>query len=169
MSSLDLFLFNNPEAVIGFRSVLDQVTGGRSVAHMQRMPEGNARFSGLLSLENGGGFASVRSFPRDLHIRNETHLALRVRGDGKRYQVHLRTNDTLDGISYRASILGPRNWGTVVIPFSGFAPTYRGKILKRAPPMQRDRICTVGFMVADRQEGPFTLDLAWVRALRLVN
>lgn len=169
MSALDLFVFNNPAVVDGFRPVSDRLSGGSSVAELATTRLGFARFSGVLVDDGGRGFASVRSPARNMRISDETSLALRLRGDGKLYQLHLRTNDVLDGISYRAHFIAPPRWGSLVVPFSAFVPTYRGRVIRRAPPLVRTRVCTLGFMIADGQQGPFTLDVAWVRALRMIH
>jgi monofunctional biosynthetic peptidoglycan transglycosylase len=57
-------------------------------------------------------------------------------------------------------------WATVRLPFSDLVPTYRGRVLTDVPPIERGRIASVGLLVADRQEGPFRIEIDWIRAYR---
>jgi monofunctional biosynthetic peptidoglycan transglycosylase len=50
------------------------------------------------------------------------------------------------------------------MPFSSFRPTYRGRILNDVPSLNTARICQIGFMIADKQEGSFRLEIAWIES-----
>ena len=63
-----LFSFETPEAARRWQTVNDGVMGGRSDGRFQVNPEGNLEFFGMLSLENNGGFASVRSLGTKLGL-----------------------------------------------------------------------------------------------------
>ena len=76
-----------------WRPVDDVVMGGVSRSAFGIAEPGIARFSGNVSLENFGGFASVRTPPRDWDTASATAFVLRVRGDGKQYKFTLRTGD----------------------------------------------------------------------------
>jgi monofunctional biosynthetic peptidoglycan transglycosylase len=52
-------------------------------------PEGTMRFFGELSLENNGGFSTIRSGKVDLNLSNDLGLLLRVKGDGRTYEARL--------------------------------------------------------------------------------
>jgi monofunctional biosynthetic peptidoglycan transglycosylase len=121
-------------------------------------------FSGVLSLENNGGFASVRIVlePRDLS--DWSGLEIRARGDGRTYQLRLRTDDRFDGIAYRASFeTHDGEWRTVRIPFSEFTPTFRGRMLSDVPPLDPSQVRQLGFMLADRKPGAFSLEVEFVQ------
>ena len=51
---------------------------------------------------------------------------LRVRGDGRRYKLNLRTSSHFDGVVYQAAF-ATRNgaWLTVELPLADFAPRFR--------------------------------------------
>ena len=68
------------------------------------LEDGVGVFRGVVSLENGGGFASVRSEPQDHDLSTFDGLVLKVRGDGKRYRFRLRTSRAFDGVSYQAPL-----------------------------------------------------------------
>ena len=100
-SGAALIDFSKPEAVEGWLLIDDRVMGGVSRSQMRHDPAGFAVFAGEVSLERGGGFASVRC--ADFRIGEDAHaLLLEVRG-GKRYKLHLRTDDGLGGINYQAA------------------------------------------------------------------
>ena len=63
--AMTLFDFDSADAVSGWFSVDDRVMGGVSVSQMRYAGDGVARFSGDMSLENNGGFASVRFTGQD--------------------------------------------------------------------------------------------------------
>lgn len=148
----------------GWPSIDDVVMGGVSQSSMS-IVEGVAVFSGVVSFENNGGFASVRSRPQARDLSRFRALVLTVRGDGKRYGFRLRTDDAFDGVSYQAQ-LGPPSgeWTDVVIPFSDFVPVFRGRRVADHPPLDPSRVMTMGFMIS-RQEGPFRLEVRAIRGL----
>jgi hypothetical protein len=54
-------------------------------------------------------------------------------------------------------------WSTVDIPFSQFIPRFRGMVLD-GPELDPGQIRDMGLMIYDKQDGPFELRLASVRA-----
>jgi len=93
--SLVLADFSSAVAADGY-AVNDGVMGGISSSTMEATADGAGVFAGRLSLENNGGFASVRTVVES-DLSTFAGLVLRVRGDGRSYQVRLRTNDRFDG------------------------------------------------------------------------
>lgn len=147
-------------------SINDGVMGGVSRGAMV-VSEGFATFRGTVSFDNNGGFSSVRSRPAVRDLSDFGALAIRVRGDGKRYGLRLRTEASFDGVSYQAVIEPPAGeWSEIVVPFDAFEPVFRGRVLPDHPPLDSSRITTFGLMIA-RQEGPFRLDLASIHAVPL--
>ncbi len=149
-----------------WRSIDDVVMGGRSSSGMT-VEEGVGVFWGVVSLENNGGFASVRSEPEDHDLSAFDGLVLRVRGDGKRYSFRLRTSRAFDGVSYQAPLEPTAGtWQEVAISFAAFEPVYRGRRLPDHPPLDPARVQTFGLLIADRQAGPFRLEVGWIRGYR---
>jgi NADH dehydrogenase [ubiquinone] 1 alpha subcomplex assembly factor 1 len=147
--------------------VNDDVMGGVSESALRFTSEGTAVFEGVLSLDNYGGFASVRTYPKDYALGGYDGLMVRVRGDGHQYRLRLRTDRYLDGTAYEVKFAtGPDVWLTVSAPFSDFVPTFRGRQVRTAPPLDGARIQQIGFMIADKQAGRFWLEIGWVRAYR---
>jgi hypothetical protein len=146
-------------------AVDDVVMGGVSASALRVTPQGTALFTGTVSLANNGGFASVRSRPAPADLSACDGLELRVRGDGKRYQLRLRLDPHFDGVDYRAHFdTEAGQWQRVRLPFAAFEPTFRGWRPPNAPPLDPGRIYTFGFMISSKQAGDFRLEIDWLRA-----
>jgi monofunctional biosynthetic peptidoglycan transglycosylase len=146
----------------------DGVMGGVSSGGMSP-GDGYATFQGTVSFENNGGFSSVRSqfVVHDLSMYEG--LVLRVRGDGKRYGFRLKTDTSWDGVSYQVQIEPPAGeWTEISAPFTDFIPVYRGRVVRDHPPLDPSRIATFGLIIS-RQEGPFRIDIATVKAYPAVE
>jgi hypothetical protein len=156
--AMTLLDFEDAAEAALWRPVDDVVMGGISSSGFDLAEAGIARFSGRVSLEYNGGFASVRTPPRDWSTAGATAFVLRVRGDGHAYKFTLRTGDGFDGIQYQARFTPPAGeWTEVRLPVASFAATFRGRIVPDAPPLDPARVRALGLMISDRQAGPFEL------------
>ncbi len=148
--------FRDPTQAQGWTSVDDQVMGGVSASQVQATPAGLV-FSGEVSLANNGGFASSRARPRDYGLAGATALILRLQGDGQTYKFGIRTDDAFDGVQYQARVTTQAGeWLEVSLPLTAFQPSFRGR-QAQALPLDPARIRVFGFLIADRQAGPFRL------------
>ena len=155
-----LFRFDHEGSVAGWVAIDDAVMGGVSASRLAWADAGHALFTGVVSLAQGGGFASVRSPPADLALPGATCYLLEARGDGRRYKLNLRTDDSFDGINYQAAFAPPADgWSLLRLPIADFRPRFRGRTVDSAPPLDPARVRQVGLMIADRQPGPFALAL----------
>ena len=141
----------------------DRVMGGKSVSSLAVEPRTGA-FAGDLVLD-GGGFASVRT-QVDLDLSEATALELLVRGDGRAYQVRLGDDGRWDGVRWTHTFR-PRagEWTTVRIPMEDFRPTWRGRLVRNAGELNAGSITDVGLLLSDGGDGPFRLDVRWIRAM----
>jgi len=80
----------------------DAVMGGVSESRIALADNKAALFQGIVSLEHYGGFASMRSHPREFELSGFSGLMIRVKGDGKDYRLRLRTDSDYEGIAYQA-------------------------------------------------------------------
>lgn len=166
---MDIIDFRNPEST-RWAIVNDGVMGGRSSSTIEPAGPATASFNGFVSLENNGGFASVRALFNDLDLTGYDGLQLRVRGDGRSYELRLRTSGNMDGIAYRARFSTQSNeWQDVFVPFSAFQPSFRGWVPRGAGPLDLSSIRQVGFLIGDKRQGPFELEIAWVRAISVAE
>jgi len=147
--------------------VNDDVMGGVSTSQFQVLTNGGAVFSGTVRLENNGGFASVRSAPVRENLTSFTAFALRVHGDGRRYKFSVRTGAGFDTPLYQCSFTTrPGEWEEHRLAFSDFVPTFRGRVLTDVAPLNPAKVNSVGFLISDKQAGPFRLEIGWIKASR---
>jgi hypothetical protein len=144
--------------------VNDDVMGGVSTSSFS-VTNGVATFRGTVSLENNGGFASVRSSSVLQNLAGHEALIVRVRGDGRRYKFTVRTESSFDTPIYQCAFTTKRGeWEEHRLLFKDFVPTFRGRLLTDVPPLNPAKVSTVGFLIADKQAGPFRLEVAAIRA-----
>ena len=142
---------------LGWRVVNDTVMGGRSSSQAE-IDGGVLTFKGVLNT-NGGGFVSVRTDPQSWQLADFDRIRMRVRGDGREYQVRLRTRT--DRATYSSSHFIGESWQIVEAEFADFNATWRGRTLDRPPLKGRD-IDGVGILLADGQDGAFRLQVDWI-------
>jgi NADH dehydrogenase [ubiquinone] 1 alpha subcomplex assembly factor 1 len=157
--------FSSPEEEKRWEIMTDEVMGGISQSQMFITSNKTAFFSGEVSLENYGGFASIRTRPQEYQLDGFAGISLRVKGDGKKYRLRLRTDDEFEGVAYQAGFTTrSEKWIIVNLPFNEFIPVFRGLVVSEAPKLEAGHIRRIGFMIADKQAGPFALEIEWVKA-----
>ena len=162
-----LFAFASPDAAAAWQAVNDGVMGGVSDGRFRITQRQTLEFYGTLSLENNGGFASVRSRPRRLGLQAGDTLVARVRGDGREYQLNLYTAERMRAFSYRAAAqTRPGEWIEVRIPLDRFEATSFGRVLPGVGPVDPGSVTSIGFLLAEKSPGPFALEVAWINVLR---
>lgn len=162
-----LFDFRDPDASKAWQNVNDDVMGGLSEGRLRITGRGTLEFYGVLSLENRGGFASVRSKPQRLGLVDGDRIVARVRGDGRQYYLNLLVPTRRVAFSYRASFeTKPGKWQDLSIPLSEFQATSFGRPLKGAAPLEPAKVNSIGFLLADKKAGPFKLEVEYLKAAR---
>lgn len=158
--SRELFDFSETKSGRQWRTVNDGVMGGRSVGQFKVAENGRMEFFGTLSLQNNGGFASVRSRVTKLDLQDGEAIVTRVRGDGRRYTLNLYVPRRRMAFSYRAEFQTKKDeWIEVRVPLEDFLATSFGRIVKNAGPVIPREINSVGFLLADKKAGPFKLEV----------
>ena len=139
--------------------VNDGVMGGVSQSGLRHDPQGMI-FEGQVSLENNGGFASMRSPAR---FETETQvLDLTTRGDGKRYKLILRTEAAVR-VTYESDFVSEATWHTHRFTTSQFIASFRGRSVQ-APQLSFSDVIELGILIADKQEGSFRLQLKTIKS-----
>lgn len=139
----------------------DGVMGGKSTSQFQINKDGNGVFLGTVSLENNGGFASVKNH-ESINLSGFKSIRLSVLGDGNRYSFRLQTGsgNSVNPWSYEMRFdTRPGEWMDIDLPLASFSPTYRGKTPEDAPPLDPSAIKRYGFLISDNQEGDFRLEI----------
>jgi monofunctional biosynthetic peptidoglycan transglycosylase len=150
-------------APVNWAAVNDGVMGGLSQSSFEQ-GEDVAEFSGVLSLENNGGFASVRFANPTPDLSEFQALVLRFRGDGRDYQLRLRDDRRMDGVAWMSRFETVEGeWQEVRLPLDEFLPTFRGRQVRGAGDLQLQRVYQITVMLADKTSGPFRLELENLR------
>ena len=159
--------FVGPDAAQKWQAVNDGVMGGVSEGRFKITADKTMEFSGRLSLENNGGFASVRTKLTNFDIRGGDTLVVRVKGDGREYVLNIYTKSRRIAFSYRASLPTTRDeWTEVSVPLDEFIPTSFGNRVQGMGPVEPDQINSLGFMLSDKKPGPFKLEVEWMKITR---
>lgn len=150
--------------------VNDNVMGGLSRSRVDRHSEGFAVFSGSVSLRNNGGFASMRTqAQRSADLSGFEGFSVRVLGDGKVYSLRVKTvkDGRITWYAFEASFATVAGeWQTHHLSFSDFRPVYRGSAVQGTPQLNADAVIELGFMIKEKQEGPFSLGIRSVNVYR---
>ena len=158
-SETEIFNFNSPTTSGEWRTVDDVVMGGISNSKFIINPDSTATFSGTVSPDNNGGFASARTSLKNV-FKDYEGAIIRVKGDGNIYSLRFRTDKNFDGISYQAKFKTESGeWKEYKIPLNDFKPTFRGNTLADKPKLESKDIKQIGILIADKQFGKFELKL----------
>ena len=140
----------------------DAVMGGVSSSRV-RIDDGVLTFTGRVRLENGGGFAGIRSELKRVDLSSASSLILRVRGDGKRYALQLLTSSA-NRVTYRAEFATQAgSWLEVRVPLNSFYPTRSGNRLS-GPALESGKIAAFGLTFGNGRAENFQLEVDWIRA-----
>lgn len=162
-----LFEFAGADASKEWQMVNDGVMGGVSGGTFKITDTKTLEFSGTLSLENNGGFASVRTKAKKLGLEKGDTLVARVKGDGRDYSMNLYLNKPLTAFSYRAAVPTKKDeWIEVKVPLDIFEATSFGRVVKDAGAVKPDEVAALGFLLGDKKAGPFKLEVEWVKVVR---
>ena len=115
LSSHIIFNFNKNSSISNWIVVDDVVMGGKSNGNFQLNKDGKGVFSGKISLDNNGGFSSVRYGFNKLNIEKFKSIVLKIKGDGKNYQFRIK-NKSSDYASYITSFSSSGEWQEIEIP-----------------------------------------------------
>ena len=162
-----VFGFTGTDAAKECQTVNDGVMGGVSDGKFKITDKKTLEFYGTLSLENNGGFASVRSKAKKLGLEKGDILVARVRGDGREYSMNLYVPRPLIAFSYRATVKTKKDeWIEVKLPLDKFEATSFGRVVKDARPLDPAEVNALGFLLGDKKAGPFKLEIEWIKVER---
>ena len=149
-------------------TVHDTVMGGQSKGRLTRLDEeGAVRFSGTVSLENNGGFASARTVPAPLELDGIEAFRLELDGDGHVWSFTVRRDDLrIRAGSWRVTFPTTEGRQVVVLPIADFEAVSMGRPVPGAPPLDPAHIDSVGFLISSAQEGPYTLGIHRITGVR---
>jgi NADH dehydrogenase [ubiquinone] 1 alpha subcomplex assembly factor 1 len=161
-----LLSFDKPESAKQWRTINDNVMGGVSEGKCHITKENTLEFSGNLSLENNGGFASVRSTAMKLDLDKLEGVILRIRGDGRSFYCNLHVPTAMPAFSYRAKVdTKKEQWQEVRIPWKEFRATAFGRELEKKSSLDASKVNAIDFLIADKKAGPFKFEVEWIKGI----
>lgn len=160
-----LFAFTEAGDIADWGTVNDTVMGGVSSSSAS-WEAGAMVFSGELSLDNNGGFTSVRGpIVPELGglLADATEVVVEAVGDGKTYLLQLRTIDDL--LYVQRFTTGEGSDASYRLPLADFEPVGRFlDPLPGAPALDPSRVGQMVIYLLDKQEGPFRLAVRRISA-----
>eukprot|EP00794_Sanderia_malayensis_P020622 gene20622-22657_t len=176
-----IFDFKEPKANEEWLTISDKEFGGQSETYFSKTSHGQCVFRGNVSTilpederAKYSGFCAMKSKPRTGFLQQVEPFDLnafdtfeiRLRGDGRTYFFNVHPEGyQLDDL-YQAFICtrGGPYWEIVRIPYSKFILTSHGYLQD----FQADfnKIRSFGFSVSDKKNGPFNLELDYIRVLK---
>ena len=145
------FSLNDPQAWIG---VTDQVMGGVSDLAITHS-DGIFFMKGNVSTENNGGFCSIRHSLSRKYIGNNNILKLKIKGDGKDYQLRIKANRN-DYFSYVVTFKTSGEWEEIEIPLKEMSPSFRGRKLNMQN-FNNNYFEQIAFLVGNKKNEKFKL------------
>jgi NADH dehydrogenase [ubiquinone] 1 alpha subcomplex assembly factor 1 len=112
-------------------------------------------FSKGISLDNNGGFSSIRyKFDRKF-IKEFTEIVLKIKDDTKKYQFRIKSNSS-DYYSFIKTLTTNGDWQEIQIPLKNMTPSFRGRKLDKAN-FSDDGIKEIAFLIGNENEEKFQL------------
>lgn len=134
-------------------------------------------FKGTVSTANNGGFTSIRTknFAVSENLSAYDGLEVRIKGDGRRYKLILRTSRDWDTVGYTLSFdTLDGQWQSIQLPFLSLRPVFRARTKPDAPPFDASQIVSLQLMFSKFEydgklnptfkEGPFQLPISSIKA-----
>ena len=178
-----LFPFHEAKEIDKYLVTTDRVVGGDTVAalSLKRYASfASGCFEGIVRFEPdeaypNGGFANFRTKQEHrsvfelpfLSMWTYSALAMRVKTDGRLYRFNLHSCDHSKEDVYQVEFTTrPGSWDTLVMPFPSFRLVSRGRLREDQYEFDRSALDGVGVLLADQQEGPFKMEIQWIKAIK---
>ncbi|KAH0568051.1 complex I intermediate-associated protein 30, mitochondrial [Cotesia glomerata] len=155
---------------------------GYSTASLELTPNGTGLFSGVMDtrpIKDGkqkvGGYCNMRTriMKKAFHVQDVlpwsgfTHLAMRIRGDGRTYTLNLHPKTTFDIMwndlfNFVLYTRGGPYWQYVKIPFSKFLLSSKGRVQDIQGPAPVHNMSSFSITLSDQVPGPFRLEIDYI-------
>ena len=154
---------NGKTSKIKWNIVNDTVMGGRSSSRWSKNSSALS-FEGFLSLENNGGFASVRHDLNNINLSSTEGIFIKVKGDGRKYQFRIRSQASR-WANYSQEFKTKKDTvQSFFLPYKDFKPSWRGRSVRNVPTLTGKDVRGIGFLLGDKVQGKFKLDILNISA-----
>jgi len=150
-----MFQFNQNSETNKWIVVDDDVMGGESLSTFKLNTDGYGVFGGSISLENNGGFCSVRYGFEKVQLKRNSKIRIKLLGDGKDYQFRIKSNSG-DYYSYITSFTTTGEWQEIEIYLKDMYPSFRGRRLDK-PNFSDVYFEEITFLIGNKKKEDFKL------------
>lgn len=150
-----MFQFNQKSEINNWLIVDDNVMGGKSLSTFKLNTDGYGVFGGSISLENNGGFCSVRYSFEKVKLKGNSKIRIKLLGDGKNYQFRIKSNSG-DYYSYITTFSTSGVWQETEISLKDMYPSFRGRRLDK-PNFSEDYFEEITFLIGNKKKEDFKL------------
>ncbi len=141
----------------------DNVMGGVSTGTFKFTKNHTLIFSGKVSLENHGGFASIRSKTDVMNLEGVKKFKLRIKGDGKFYHFNISSSNFIADPGFQAQFKTKKDtWQEVTLNLEDFSPAFGSTYSKDH--LKMSEIKLMGVVISDKQAGKFKIEVDWIKA-----
>lgn len=161
-NTMTIFDFKTAKETKGWYIINDTVMGGVSSSRFTTNEEGLGVFSGSVSLDNNGGFASLRYDVGKADVSAYSKFMVKLRGDGNKYQFRAKAKND-QSHSHIAYIETNTEWQVYEIPFADMYPTFRGRTLNMEN-YEGQELVEIGILIGNKKPQDFKLviEKIWV-------
>ncbi|WP_405266469.1 CIA30 family protein [Cellulophaga sp. Ld12] len=157
MKPLPVYTFETNKITSQWSVIDDAVMGGKSSGSFFINENGKGVFEGNVSLENNGGFSSLRYQFATIETSSYTKLKIVLKGDGKRYKFRVKAKQT-GKHSYTTYFNTSGVWETIEIALDKLTPAFRGTSLN-LPNYDQQSIEELAFLIGNKKEEHFILEI----------
>jgi hypothetical protein len=150
-----IFNFKADSSLEDWYVVNDGVMGGLSRGSLKLDTEGHGLFSGKISLENNGGFSSIRYDCGPIDLKGYRFISLKVKGDGQRYQFRVKSSRK-DYYSYISYFETTGEWQVLKLPLDSMYAVFRGRRLDM-PDFSGKVLEEIGILIGNKKAASFEL------------
>lgn len=155
LNAQNIFDFGTDLNLKNWYIVNDDVMGGLSSATLTNDNSGYAIFSGEISLDNNGGFASIRHNFKKISVSKNNTINILLKGDKKVYQLRIKENN-YDYHSYVYNFTTSGKWEVISINLNDMYPSFRGRKLNDQN-FRGSHINQISILIANKVEENFSL------------
>ena len=137
--------------------VNDNVMGGLSKGNISYI-NNTLIFKGRISLENNGGFSSIKKYPKNILVNKNNKIVLTVKGDGKTYYLRVKSKIN-DYYTYTIPFKTTNNWQIITLKLADFYPIFRGRKLNMDN-FNKTTIQEIGFLIGNKKNEEFKIEIS---------
>ena len=157
MQTDTIFKFEKTSDITNWTVVSDDVMGGKSSGAFTLNETGHGVYTGHVSLENNGGFSSLRYRFNNISTEGFSKVILKIKGDGKNYQFRIKSKLS-DKYSYISLFSTSKTWEVIEISLADMYPAFRGRKLD-IPNFDANSIEEVAFLIGNKTAEDFKLEI----------